>query len=358
MEMELGAFWAACEMITGPAAVAAEWKRLAGPAYEAAKVFVRPTQERARSYPCPREPRCACFHRVVNHGGGRIVAVCDCDPRRCDTVELTESDIVVYELNQSLLFAAIADAMTLQPARADVPSLPWVTRIGFDSPCAGYRFPVYLILTPQTERFTHAIFTLAATNDDPFIVIAPTSRRSDPGCLQMLNLRKCLFLTLPDVLKIDGSGTPVASGQCDKLLDDFHLAIIPALQPDSSAATPIAFFPTPPNATWSDVQILFRDGHTVVISAGDKSGVYNFAQMGMSKSNTGTPTVQWELLEAFANEHGVLTWHSERADRRWKKQKHLLAQHLRRFFRIDDDPFAYLRDSKGWEAKFDIGFSS
>lgn len=353
--MDLVRFWSACETLIGPAAVEAEWRQHAGGDYEAARVFLRPVQEPATSYPCLREPRCACYHRIVRHDDGSIVAVCRCQPRRCDTIQLTEADIVVYELNRTALCAAIADVLSLQPAQAEVPGLPWAVRIGFDSPCAGYRFPVYLIITQQLDRFANAMFTLAAFSAGPFIVVAPTDRKCAPGCLELLAARKSLFLTLSDVLSIDESGVPVAGEQCARLLSEFHLAILPALQPDSKEASPIAFFPTPPNAGWNDVQIRFLDGHTVSVSAGDQSGVYTYSQMGMSKRNSGTPTAQWKLLEAFAKGRGVFNWKSEHADRHQKKQKQLLARALCDFFRIEGDPFRYVEELKGWEVRFDIG---
>ena len=201
------------------------------------------------------------------------------------------------------------------------------------------------------------MFTLAAINADPFIVIAPTNRKCEPGSLELLSTRKCLFLTLSDVLSIDESGMPVAGEQCAKLLSEFHLAIIPALQPDSREASPIAFFPTPANATWSDVQILFRDGHTVVVSVGDKSGVYNFAQMGMSKRNTGTPTAQWELLEAFADRpRRSSTGSSERASRSRRSRSSSWPNPSASSSASTATPSDISRKSKGWEANFDIGF--
>jgi len=354
--MELRSFWLACETAIGQAAVEVEWKRLAGDDYQAARAFLRPRQELATSFPCPRHPPCACYHRVVRHGDGRIAAVCACNPRRCDTVALTESDLIVYELDRPVLYAAIASALSLQPARSDVLDLPWVTRIGFSSPCAGYRFPAYVISTPRPERFTNAVSGLAAANPGPFIVVAPTERALQPGCLQMLDSRPCLFLTLSDVLSVDPGGMPIPAERCAQMLAEFHQAIIPALTPGSPETSPIAFFPTPANATWSDVQVLFRDGHTVSISVGDRSGIYNYTQMGMSKKNTGEPSNQWQLLEAFAEGHGALDWDSRHADPRQKKRKHLLSQALRRFFRIEEDPFRYVQETKSWEARFDVGF--
>ena len=153
---------------------------------------------------------------------------------------------------------------------------------------------------------------------------------------------------------IDDSGRLVIDKCCLNILESFHMEVIPALQTDSKESDPISFFPTPADATWDGVCIRFLDGHTISASVGNVSGVYNFVQMGMSKKNSATPTAQWKLLEAFAGGHGIFDWHNEHADRTQKKQKQLLTQALKDFFRINGDPFRYVSEYKGWETVFDI----
>jgi hypothetical protein len=117
---------------------------------------------------------------------------------------------------------------------------------------------------------------------------------------------------------------------------------------------PLALFPTPPDATWNDVHIRFNDGHTVSITVKSARGVFHYTQMGMANKKNGKPTIQWELLRIFADAHGVLDWSSYKAHRRNQKRREILAANLRRFFRIEGDPFRLTTDRKGWEAKFDI----
>lgn len=345
--------WSACERMPILAAVTAEWRQMLGEEYDTAKVLFRPQAELAASYPCTRPSPCACHHRVVDHGDGDIVAVCQCSPPYCDTIHITRADLVVYELNLPMLCSTVAKALSLQPMQADIPGLHRTIQIGFDSPSAGYRFPVFLAIPCGSENFRKAVFTLAAMNTDPFILIAPMSRICGPECMEILCARKSLFLTLSDILEVNNSGKLIVTRSCIKLLAEFHNALIPALC-GSSEAYPVAFFPTPPNAVWSDVRIRFLDGHSVSVLVRDKSGVYSFSQMGMSKKNSAAPTAQWKLLEAFSEGHGVFDWESEHASRTQKKQKQLLSQVLREFFRIDGDPFRYVKSCKGWVSRFEI----
>ncbi len=122
-------------------------------------------------------------------------------------------------------------------------------------------------------------------------------------------------------------------------------------------------FPTPPGSTWEHVRIRFRDGHTVSVRCRDVSKVYTYTEMGMADGRNKNPTMQWQLLGAFADEGGKIDWNSPGADRRRKKQVQLLAGHLMEFFGIKEHPFKPIWKGKksdsdwkciGWEAKFRI----
>ncbi len=54
----------------------------------------------------------------------------------------------------------------------------------------------------------------------------------------------------------------------------------------------------------------------------------------------------------FADEHGILDWGSRKAGRQKQKQREILAKDLRRFFRIDGDPFVL--EGNGWRARFGV----
>ena len=125
-----------------------------------------------------------------------------------------------------------------------------------------------------------------------------------------------------------------------------------AVLPDEDRRTGQAFFPTPPDATWGNVKIRLVDGHTASIIVGAAHGVYNYAQMGTVNRKSGAPSRQWELLRAFAEGHGALSWRNRQADRRNQKRRELLSRSLQAFFRIEGDPIVPFGD--GWRAQFVI----
>lgn len=113
-------------------------------------------------------------------------------------------------------------------------------------------------------------------------------------------------------------------------------------------------FPTPAGARWTDVHMKERDNHSFSIKVRDVTKICNFTQMEMVDERSSDPDKQWELLRSFMKGRGSLHWESEDADPRNQKRREILARTLRDFFGIDEDPFVYREDLKGWQAKFRI----
>ena len=330
--------WHAFEAIPGTAAVNIEWKALLGSDYETAKVFLRPNGKMAASHPCMVQRGCGCEHEVVVHDSEDIVAVCRCE-RGCETFSLQRSDIVVYELDRRALDASLAKVFGLFEETDSATDLPGTTRIGVYSPYAGYRFPVYLTIQIEPDDFNRILDGLLSRNDNPFILLAPTRNHCTSMAEKRLAAKGSIFIPLSENVS--------RQFQLLRSMDDIF-ANLP--RPEENDAR--LFFPTPPDAIWENVSIRFKDGHTVSIKVRSVGGVFNYTQMGMANKKNGNPTLQWKLLEVFANERGILDWSSDEANPRNQKRRELLAANLREFFRIKGDPFKMTKDGKGWQARF------
>ncbi len=340
-------FWHALEVVPGAAAVDAEWKARFGIDYGAAKDFLRPNGKVASSHPCTVPRGCGCEHDVVIHGADDIVAVCRCE-RGCETFPLQRSDVVVYELNRPALDAALAKAFGLFKETDADTDLHGTTCIGVYSPYAGYRFPVYLAIQIEPDDFNEMIDGLLGRNDTPFILLAPTRDLCNAKAEKRLADKRSIFVPLSENVVLNDKQQLRLLRPSDEILGQFNGANLPSPKEDGSTA----FFPTPPDAAWGDMSIRFKDGHTVSIKVKSAGGVFNYTQMGMANKKNGDPTVQWELLKVFADEHGVLDWSSNKAHRLNQKRRELLAGKLRDFFRIEGDPFRMTINGKGWQARF------
>jgi len=340
-------FWYALESVLGSAAVDAEWKDLTGVDYGFAKTFLRPNGKLASSYQCTVAVGCGCEHEIVIHNSEDIVAVCRCE-RGCDTFRLKHSDIVMYQVDRSALDAVLAKTFGLIDETSTGTDLRGTTLIGVYSPYAGFRFSVYSTILFEPDDFDAVIDGLLAKTDDPFILLSPTRLMCSIESEKKLTAKRSICVPLSETLTIDHRQRLQFLRPLDEILDEFRAANVPSPKKDSASA----FFPTPTDATWGDVLIRFIDGHTVSITVKSVKRVFNYTQMGMANRKNSNPTVQWKLLEAFAEKRGVLEWSSPKADRLNQKRREILAKNLREFFRIEGDPFRLTDDGKGWRARF------
>ena len=337
------------ETVAGLSAVDAEWRTRFGDKYAAAKSFLRPNGKWASSHPCTARPGCGCAHDVVEHDPNDIVAVCRCG-RGCATFPLKRSDIAVYELDRAAFDQAVAGALKLMGEADNETGLHQTTRIGVYSPYAGFRFTVYLTIQMEPDDFHHVVSGLASRTDEPFVLLAPTRALCTAPTELVLASRKSAFIALAEDLDLAGRRKLRLRRPLHDILSSFRVTHLPASKDDGS----IIFFPTPPDAAWSNVSIGFIDGHTVSVQVKSEHKVCNYTQMGMANKKNGNPTVQWALLRAFADERGILDWTSHQAHRRNQKRRENLARNLQAFFRIDGDPFRLTDDGRGWEARFRI----
>ena len=178
--------------------------------------------------------------------------------------------------------------------------------------------------------------------------MAPTRGLCTAKAEKRLTDKRSGFVPLSENVGVDTKRKFRLVHPLDEILAQFRSSNLPSPKEGDS----IVFFPTPPDATWRDVSIRFKDGHTVSVKAKTAGGVFNYTQMGMANKKNGDPTVQWDLLKTFADERGVLDWTSNKADRKNQKRRELLAANLRDFFRIEGDPFRLTDDGKGWQALF------
>lgn len=337
--------WPALEEIPGLQAVSAEWRIHLGEGSDSLQSLFIPTDRFAESIPVADDPY-SCY-RVVRHALDDIVGVHDAGR---PPIKLSKRDVLIYRLDHQRIIRDVAAALGIELTVSAVDGVPHTYRVGSFRPFAGFAFPAFLAFPLEADDLQRAVAAISAQHNEPLVLLAPTSKCIRPACERLLKNRKACFLALNESIETDSSGDWTATEAAQRRVAEFQQAAVP----QSAVAGGMAFFPTPPTATWQDVRIKFVDGETVSIKVGNASGTFVYSQLGMADGRNARPTVQWELLIAFARGYGAVTWSSSEASRRNQKRREVLAANLKEFFRIDGEPIEYVEESKGWRTLFTI----
>jgi len=319
------------------------WKIDLGPEYDLIQHYLRPTGELSTWYPAT--PPYVEEYAVVQLGKNRYDAVSE-DSQEFFSV--TVEEITIHELNLPQFFREVARALDLQHQVSKVSGLAFIYQIGTFNATAGYRVPVYLSMHSRQERLQNAIQRLVITHEKPFVLLLPTDDLLQASEKDILDHKGMPCLTLADSLVLDDDGTFRAYPAVGKIFEEFRQKVTD----EAVSETGVVFFDSPADAGWSDLEVRFIDDDTVGVRVGQKHGIFNFAQMGMANRRNGRPTTQWDLLRAFADEYGRLTWRNRKADRRNQKRREKLTRNLQDFFRFRGDPFVY--EEGGWQSRFKI----
>jgi len=366
MSRQLKRLWPALERVPDLAGVLGEWRSLLGDEHQLVGRFLLPTKRIARSVRCTAPGR-TCVHEI-RRWKDEYLSVC---PDGCETATLPRDEVVVHRLDVAMLAREIAEALGLELLPAEpVPGLAGVWRIGHYFPLSGYRFPVCLVLTGEPDLLRSAIAGLAARGE-PFVLAVPTRSAFTQTTADLLKRAKACFLPLDELLGQGDDGKLALLDGCtaDSVFAEFRAMHVPQPKDDDG----MVLFPTPPGAQWTDVAIVFKDAHTVSVSVGEIQRVLNYTAMGMANRKNRNPNKQWELLYEFALGNDLIRQsrkdpskyvgledltvehaaNKQRGNRRdaHRKQKQLLAKALRRFFKIDGDPFI-LSGNGGWSTRF------
>ena len=334
--------------------VRAAWGELVGPDAEVLQPLLRALPDPVTTYPCPRPGSDGCPRGVVVHGPRDIVAICRARPRRCPTLTLERKDIVAYELDTAKLCARLGKLLGLAGEGLRTPRS--ATRrtyyVGLYQPVAGRSFPVYLVLAAEPSAIFEIVDNLLAREPRPLLALVPAIELVPPEAVAALATRKAAAVGLPEVFAANDQGRLALADRADEALSPFRADVLD--EAARATADGMVFFPTPAGATWEQLRIRFRDGHTVSVRVLGVEAVFHYSQMGMANRKNAEPTVQWKLLQAFAEDRGTLAWTSPHADRRNQKRRENLSRDLRAFFRIDGDPIALTPDGGGWRTVFEL----
>ncbi len=112
----------------------------------------------------------------------------------------------------------------------------------------------------------------------------------------------------------------------------------------------------PAGTTWEQICLKFLDDDRILILAGQYRREVGYGEMGFTdtRGRAIRPNGQWQFLKVLAKMNGEIAIADPEARDAYKKQKQLLSSSLKKYFRIDYDPFHPYRDGNSYRIKMTL----
>jgi hypothetical protein len=335
--------WRALEQLNDVATSNFSWRLMLGDAFDSHCDLLVPIKSLAAALPVPNRPHE--WLEVVEVDDGVFEGY---DEKTEEYVVVDRRDIVCYEFSFSKLANELASLVGFEVAFERLGGPMYRYRLGHYGNPNGSGFSFFLAKVSDPRRLDWCIDAFLAEFQRPFVLFITSKRMLSSRNEALLDSRGSLVVPLDQSLLLNDDGEWYLSPWARQQLVAFRDRLMPP------AKTVAGRFPTPTGSRWSDVEMRFSDTEKISVTIRDQRQVLTYAQLGLIDSRSGKPSKQWELLQLFAREHGVMTWLSPGACRKNRKRRELLNKLLRQFFDIEGEPIKLTDDNQGWQCEFKI----
>jgi hypothetical protein len=335
--------WHALEKLNDVTTSHLSWRLLLGDDFESNRELLMPIEKLAAALPVPDRPyewlEVSEFEEGVFEGYNEKTE---------SYVPVDRRDIVCYEFNFSKLARLLSELVGFDLAFEELDGPQYCYRLGHYGNPNGSGFSLFLAKVSDPKRLDWCLDSLSSETQHPFVLFITSKRLLSNRNEGLLAARGCLVVPLEQAMFRRDDGDWCLASWARGQLVAFRDRLMPP------AKTVAGRFPTPTSSRWSEVDIRFIDTEKISVSIRDQRQVLTYSQLGLIDSRSGKPTKQWDLLQKFAREHGIMTWLSPSACRQNRKRRELLSQSLQHFFDIDGEPIELTDDRKGWRCVFSV----
>jgi hypothetical protein len=348
MTMPLPKFWNTLNELPGAETDHREWSARLGCEFAVARRYLRKTGKLATAMDCPSPGGDGCPRAVVKLPAGRFRAVCRSSAGQCDALDLTVLDIGIIGLDRRRLHDDLASIFCT--ARSGPPLGPsWVVRLGEHAVAAGVAAPVFFLVpgpdTPITDDEMHQ----GGLGAEQAVLLVPTAGSLSHPTRSRLSHQGHQVISLSEVTVVDAQGCLTLVQPVETLLH----AVRGALRAKLDSARPSIRIALPPGTAWGQISFRLTSMETVICNGSGIAGrQLDPSDFGMRSAKNAKPTSAWRLFVELIAAAGVLTIANRRRDGTVKKQKQVLAAHLRDTFGIADDPMPWDSSQNAYVARF------
>lgn len=219
--IELKRLWPALEALPGLAAVKAEWQFHLGDELRFADGLLQPQPQLATSYPRLAPSASGLPLRVVDHGNGNFVGICE---EAGETISLRRDELIVHAIDRRALAAALATALQLTPIQNPPAQVTMPFPVGQLELAASARFLV-AFASPRNSAELHGFATSWISEQmDPFVLLTPTRRFWTTTTEQTIHNNRCELLSLHDSVAADAAGKWVGKPNAISQLSTFGVS--------------------------------------------------------------------------------------------------------------------------------------
>lgn len=189
-------FWSALSRPFQPAALTADWQRLWGGEFAAARRFLHPSGI-SMFWKCPECPN---PHKVRSDPGGAYLGVPFDDT--CKYVRLKKEDVTLYQINIEALLSFIASTLALSGKPESVSGAPFTWLLGVATNKSGIPTPVYLSLAHTAALLNISIAAMKQEYEGDFCILTPTAANVPARFITALRRAGHRFFTLSDLINV------------------------------------------------------------------------------------------------------------------------------------------------------------
>jgi len=339
-------FWKALDDLPGAETDRRDWAIRLGGEFPWAKPFLRPTGRRATAIDCHSPGDDDCPRGVIQSPGGGFQAVCRSTFGRCETIDLTASDIDILKLDPARLRDALTAALALQGATTPI-SNGRVISLGDYAVAAGVSAPVILAVPGAMGLIGEDSLRSAGLTGGHGIVLVPTAVSLPASIRERLIAQGHLLLSLIDVIAMDANATLKPVQPPELLLREIRVELLDRL----AAAKPGPEVALPPGMSWAQLSLRLTSNATVICRTPGMSRQMDPGDFGMRSRKNGKPTVAWTFFTLLLAFGGRLRL-SDGPSVSQRKQKEAVSHHLQATFGLAGDPISWLPTERSYVTSF------
>jgi hypothetical protein len=187
------------ELYAAIGATLTDWRRETGDGFDMIEPLLAPTDRLARRWSRPGKPAM----RIVDHGGGMAVAVCD--EELTPTVELTQADRVLYRPDGNKLRKRLCEALGLYHSKVIAASLPGLMQVGEWRPEPATSVPVCLAVALNADELVRLILDANAMHSKPFVLLTLTRTTWSPWSESTIAGTSIKLVPIEDVVVVQNA---------------------------------------------------------------------------------------------------------------------------------------------------------